>query len=267
MKIVRVQGRNVGRPRKKHVQLELPKLDKNGQRRGGKRTGAGRPRKGARVGAPHKRRPTLKPAHPVLVTLRVHADLGNLRKWRIYHALRAATFAVALRETIGSDRSPFRIVHISIQRTHVHLLVEAANKTALSRGMQGFQISAAKHMNRAVSIGKPERRRGTVFPDRFHQEIITNVAQARHSLSYVLNNWRKHREDRGEHQRPQKLDAMSTGMLFPGWKELEDTDILWRWPQDYEVMCVYRPRTWLLYAGWRKAGPISFRSVPSERWS
>ena len=33
-------------------------------------------------------------------------------------------------------REDFRLIHISIQRNPVHLLVEAAHKTALSRGMQ-----------------------------------------------------------------------------------------------------------------------------------
>jgi hypothetical protein len=75
----------------------------------------------------------------------------------------------------------------------VHRLVEAANKTALSRGMQGFQVSAAKHINRAYSDqrGLERRRRGNVFTDRFHEEVIRTPRQARHTLSYVLNNWRK----------------------------------------------------------------------------
>ncbi len=36
-----------------------------------------------------------------------------------------------------------RLVQLSIQSTHVHLLVEAEHSWALSRGMQAFQISAA----------------------------------------------------------------------------------------------------------------------------
>jgi hypothetical protein len=47
----------------------------------------------------------------------------------------------------------------------VHLLVEADNKLALSRGMQSFQISAAKHINREFSLKMrlTDRRRGNVF--------------------------------------------------------------------------------------------------------
>ncbi|HEY5951700.1 MAG TPA: transposase, partial [Kofleriaceae bacterium] len=144
----------------------------------------GRPPKGARAGAPHKARPELKRYQPVHVVLRVVEAIGSLRKRHMYKALRDATIAVALRELNAKETGAFRIVHISVQRTHVHLLVEADNKMALSRGMQSFQISAAKHLNRAVSVkvvlrgrtarqrAMAARRRGTVFPDRFHQTII-----------------------------------------------------------------------------------------------
>ena len=44
------------------------------------------------------------------------------------------------------------------------LLVEA-NKGDSRRGMQGFQIPVAKHLNAAISKGKPGPRRwGTLFP-------------------------------------------------------------------------------------------------------
>ena len=111
-----------------------------------------------------------------------------------------------------------RIVHLSIQRTHVHLLVEATNKTALARGMKAFQISAAKLINAAVSVRGARRRRGQVFTDRYHAELIESPRQARRALAYVLNNWRKHREDRGVRQRRWLVDPFSSGISFGGWK-------------------------------------------------
>src|SRR5690606_26642940 len=165
------------------------------------------------------------------------------------------------RELHDRPNAAFRIVHISIQRNHIHLIVEADNKLALSRGMQSFQISAAKHLNRAVTIasmkavrnGLPltreqrrelsaRRRRGTVFPDRFHQEIIKTPKQARHTLAYVLNNWRKHREDRGALERTWNVDPFSTGVLFDGWKEREAACVLWRWRDTYDPLVVYLPK-------------------------
>jgi hypothetical protein len=61
--------------------------------------------------------------------------------------------------------------------------------------MQGFQISAAKHINSALGDGK-QPRRGKVFGDRYHLKVITTPTQARNALSYLLNNWRHHNEDR-----------------------------------------------------------------------
>jgi REP element-mobilizing transposase RayT len=225
---------------------------------GGKRRGAGRPPKGARPGSAHKRRPTLLSRHPVHVVLRVARDLGSLRKRHMYAALREATIALAMRELNLAEGRAFRIVHVSIQRSHVHLLVEAEHRMALSRGMQSFQISAARHINRVAG------RRGNVFPDRFHQEIITNPTQARRALAYVLNNWRKHREDRSAIAREWNVDPFSTGVLFLGWKEREDARVLWRWRESYQPLVAYLPTTWLLREGWRRGGgTVSFYEVPS----
>src|SRR5690606_20930851 len=101
--------------------------------------------------------------------------VGSLRKRKMYRALRGATITTVRREDV-------RIVHVSIQRSHVHLLVEADGKRALARGMQGFQISAAKLMNAEIVV-EGIRRRGQVFADRYHVEIITSPRQARHTLA------------------------------------------------------------------------------------
>src|SRR5438445_6050931 len=192
----------------------------------------GRPRNDPkRAGSPHLKRPTHKKQFPVHVVLRVAPVLGSLRKRFMYRALRDATIAVALRELAYDDvKGAFRIVHISIQRTHVHLLVEADNKLALSRGMQSFQISAAKHTNReySVKMKQTERRRGNVFVDRYHAETITNPNQARRTLAYVLNNWRKHREDRLEHAKGWSVDPYSTAVQFNGWRERQDALEYWQ---------------------------------------
>src|SRR5688572_9072757 len=138
----------MARPRKRHVQQEL-KLT-----RGGKRPGAGRPKKGLRASEPHKRRPRVRASEPNHVVLRSAPAVNNLRRREIYHAVRKAMITTFVREN-------FRIVHISLQGTHVHLLVEADDKMALARGMQAFQISAAKHINAAISKRRKARRRGS----------------------------------------------------------------------------------------------------------
>ena len=227
--------------------------------RGGKRPGAGRPPKGARAGAPHVVRPELAKRYPVHVVLRASGVIGTLRRRDMYQAVRRATLKAA-------ERNDFRIVHISLQRTHVHLIVEAHDKRALARGMQGFQISAAKHVNRAFSRRRPgPRRRGAVFPDRYYAEIITSPRQARCSLSYVLNNWRKHREDRNAERDHWRIDWYSSAGAFDGWTEAITDPMVRRAPNDYEPLRVMAPETWLLRVGWKIHGEtISRWEVPAR---
>jgi putative transposase len=226
------------------------------KKRGGKRRGAGRPKKGARAAERHKRRPFHDDQQPVHVVLRVVKAVGSLRRRLTYQAIRAAT-------RVAARRGDFRIVHLSIQRTHVHLLVEAKGTAALAVGMQGFQISAAKHLNAAISKGRPgPRRKGTVFPDRYHAVVIESPRQARNALSYVINNWRKHAEDRGEVTRRWHVDWYSTGATFSGWKEHGQADFVLRGPPELPPMMIGEPRTWLLRKGWMRHGPISCHEVP-----
>jgi REP element-mobilizing transposase RayT len=234
------------------------------KKRGGKRRGAGRkPKREGRPGSSHKKRAELDARHPVHVVLRVVGAVGSLRRRATYHAIREATLTTARRED-------FRVVHVSIQRTHVHLLVEADGKRALAAGLQGFQISAAKHLNAAISKGKPgPRRRGSVFVGRYYAQIITSPTQARHALSYILSNWRKHKEDQRLPMSEWKLDWFSTAAMFPGWAEYKPYDeepFLWRGVETYDPLVVYQPRTWLLREGWKMNGAtISTREVPSAK--
>jgi len=239
----------VGRQRKKHAQQEMVF-----RARGGKRPGAGRKRVAARKQEPHRPREGFSRAHPLHVVLRVVAGLGTLRKRDCYQAVRRASFVVL-------GRPDFRLCHISIQGTHVHLLVEADDKDALTRGMKSFEISAAKGINRAISRRSGVVRKGKVFADRYHREVIDNPRQARNSLSYVLNNWRKHREDRFGRAQTWTVDAYSTAMAFTGWAE---QPAFWRAPPTYERMAVMVPETWLLGASWRSQKPISLFEIPSR---
>jgi putative transposase len=238
------------RTRKRHVQQEL-------FRRGGKRKGAGRKPNGRRAGSRHEKRPLIKPRFALHVVMRVVDSVGNMRRRSLYKAMREATITAALRERI-------RIVHISIQRTHVHMLVEAENGLALARGMQGFTISASRNVNTALT-SRGRRRRGAVFADRYHLEVITSPTRARHALSYVLNNWRRHKEDQQGLATTWLVDPYSSGIQFPGWKELEGKDFMWRIRETYDPLIVRRPESWILREGWKLCGPISARDVPSKR--
>ena len=237
------------KPRRKKGQLEMVLVtDKNGQRRRG--TGAGgRPAKDPdRPSQRHKVRPVLDRRHPLHVTLRVVGAVGYLRKWHYYRAVRQALFAVV-------DRMDFRIVHFSIQGNHLHLVCEAENKGALAVGLKAFQCSAAQRINRAASRRAGKKIRGTVFADRYHATAIRTVKHLRNVLAYVLNNFRHHGL-RGPSLFDGKLDAFSSAVWFPGWKERTTTVL--HAPPDYDAPPHVLAQTWLLSEGWKRAkSPIS----------
>ena len=100
--------------------------------RGGARPGAGRPKiKGRRASEPHKVRSKVDPRKPLHVVLRAVRGL-RLRKKGVYHAIREAL----------AKTKWVRIIHMSIQQSHVHLIVEAQHAANLARGMKSFQIMA-----------------------------------------------------------------------------------------------------------------------------
>jgi hypothetical protein len=79
----------------------------------------------------------------------------------------------------------------------------------------------------------------------------------------VLNNWRRHREDRVcETTRRWLLDRYSSAIRFTGWKEPYN----WIVPDDYEPLPVVSPQTWLLREGWKRGGgPFSIYEQPGPR--
>jgi REP element-mobilizing transposase RayT len=217
-------------------------------RRGGKRKGAGRKQR-----LPGKRRVRHRPhqdfkaSQPVHVTLRIVDGVGSLRRRLQFHAIRKAMHVVL-------SRPDFRIVHASIQGNHLHLICEANDRVALSRGMAAFKISAARKLNKAY------KRSGAIFADRYHAEVLETPTQVRNAINYCLNNWRRHSADRGCALR---VDPFSTGIYFDGWREaMTRTPVV---PPD-EVLPASKARTWLLAEGWRKAGgSISCDARPGPR--
>lgn len=249
------------RPRKRHVQLSIPeverKQDKNGQWRGGKRDGAGRKPNGDKPGASHARRPELRRENPLHVTLRVVRDVGWLRKMSAYRAIRRAL------RTALEHHAQFRIIHFSLQRDHIHLICEVSNKAGLTLGMRSFQIAAAKHLNRELTKNGCKRRRGKVFADRYHAEAIDSIARTCNTLSYVLNNWRKHGQDGGYSLFDGRVDPFSSGVYFLQWTERKLPHFVI--PPNYEPPELGNAHTWLLTEGVRRGRTISCYEVPRKR--
>jgi REP element-mobilizing transposase RayT len=190
----------------------------------------------------HDSRPKLPRATPLHVTLRCRKDVGRLRRRAAYRAVRHA-LAVTTRRM---DR--FRIVHVSIQHDHIHLIVEASDRVQLSRGMQGFSISCARQLNGRLG------RRGPVFADRYHAAQLGSPRQVRSAFAYVLNNWRHHgaaRSDLG-------FDPYSSARAFDGWSREPER----RLTPGEELLPTAFARSWLLTKGWRRHRRVDPDEVP-----
>ena len=149
---------------------------------GGRRKGAGRPRKDGRVGkagVPPLPRGVLAKRFPVHVTWRMQREVWNLRTRRCFTVLRTAMYD-------GAARFGFRLVHYAVMGNHVHLIVEAQDRRALSRGMQGLGVRMARALNRVMG------RTGRVVSDRYHAHILETPSEVRRARHYLLTNARHH---------------------------------------------------------------------------
>ena len=226
-------------------------MDQQKQSRGGARRGAGRKRNPRRHDPPHRARGELSSDHPVHIVLRTLQHVPGLREADAYRA----THSVLERFVGGDD---FRVVHLSIQGNHFHFLNEATDRRALSRSMRSLTINLARAINRE------HRSYGPVFAHRYHETQITTPWQARNSIAYVLNNWRKHREDLASiRTMSAKLDVYASGLAFDGWcDENGHAAQQFTIPAGYKPLPVSPPRTSLLRSDWRRFGLIKLFETP-----
>jgi REP element-mobilizing transposase RayT len=171
--------------------------------------------------------------------MKVRDGSPSLRAERTWRVVRAGLDA-------AKERFGARVVHFSVQRDHLHLIVEAADVRALMRAMRALAIRLAMRLNRWW------RRRGRVFADRYHARVLRTPREVRHVLAYVLLNGRRHGVARVG------IDPCSSGAWFDGWAGLSV-----RPPAATAVVAA--ARTWLLRLGWRRHGPIRFGEVPGRR--
>jgi hypothetical protein len=217
------------------LRLQLPKQ----RTHGGARKGAGRRSARERAGVSHHGRDEVTRETPVHVTLRVLPHVWNLRSGRSLAAVASAL------EGMKGWRE-LRVVHFSLQGEHLHLIVEAEGKRALSEGMQGLTVRLAKALNRMMG------RRGTVFADRYHAHVLRTPAEVRNALAYVLLNHRSHMLRIGVRSDAAALDRFSSAASFDGWEDRPGP----------EAPSVTSPaQSWLLRTGWRRRGLLS----PDER--
>jgi hypothetical protein len=146
---------------------------------GGRRKGAGRPRKQGKRNVEHRTRAAVASRFPVHVSVRMGREVRNLRKLPCLRVIERAFNA-------AQGRFGLRLNHFTVQSNHLHLIVETSDRVALSRALKGLGVRVAKGLNRLMG------RRGQVLADRYHAHILKTPAEVRNAVHYVLGNLRKH---------------------------------------------------------------------------
>jgi hypothetical protein len=222
------------------------------RQRGGSRAGAGRKPKGEKAGVSHRPRAQLAARFPAHVTLKLQRGLPRLRSRREYAALRAAFAAGCTGTARASSSGTFRLCHYAVLNDHLHLIAEAQDRRALSRGLQGLAIRIARALNRLWG------RRGTVFADRYHDRILKTPREVRNALRYVLANGKKHAAEGREVSVPGPIDTFTSAPWFDGFRERVSVRGL-----EVIIRPVTDAKTWMLTIGWRRHGLLSVHELPA----
>lgn len=206
---------------------------------GGARRGAGRKRLDAHAYVPHVARVAKAGKYPMHVTARAVRGLPSFRESRIG--------SLVLLQLRRLNDTTFQISHHSVQKNHVHLIVEADDRPTVSRKMSGFMASFAKRLN--VELG----RTGKVWRERFYCRDVTTASEMHNVLTYVFGNAKKH----GDIPRDSlQLDSFSSAWTFDGWDrpvDLPPEKIRWTPPE---------PRTELLQRDWIAYGLLRVGGAP-----
>src|SRR5205823_14594172 len=126
--------------------------------------------------------------------------------------------------SLARGRFGFRLIEFSIQGNHLHLVVEADDHVALTRGVQGLSIRIARALNAMMGRG------GKVFDDHYHSRLLRSPTELLNAIRYVLGNASHHFGERS-------VDAFSSA----GISNVRRTDL------------VSEPRSWLLREGFKRA--------------
>jgi REP element-mobilizing transposase RayT len=183
---------------------------------------------------------------PVHVTIRLRSGIPSLRQPRFVRRFRTSLSEACIRHG-------FRVVHYSIQRDHVHLLIEARSNRSIACGMKSVGARIGKLANRLF------QRSGQVLDGRYHLRPLRTPLEVRRALRYVLLNHRHHaarRRNSSVHDVRASPDPASSGRWFDGWRSATAPSSA----ADHRE--VAPARTWLLQFGWRRHGLIDPADVP-----
>jgi REP element-mobilizing transposase RayT len=158
----------------------------------------------------HRQRECIVARVPVHVTIRLRRGIPTLRQSRFVRRFRSSLSEACVRHG-------FRVVHYSIQRDHVHLLIEAQSNHSIACGMKSVGARIAKLANRLF------QRSGPVLDGRYHSRPLRTPLEVHRALRYVLLNHRHHAVQRRKSKQwidqvRAQPDPASSGRWFDGWR-------------------------------------------------
>jgi putative transposase len=183
---------------------------------GGARPGAGRPPLRKRKSIAHRARPPVSRHKPHHITVKFTRGTWNLRSQRCFRPIAGAMRLAIVRKHL-------RVVHFSVQHNHIHLIVEANSRTAMSSGLRVLLSRLARGLNEVMNAS------GSRIADRYHEHILETPSETRNALLYVIGNRGVHLVRWGK-QSSNDLDTFSS---------LVADDL------------ILPPQSWLLLHGWR----------------
>jgi len=79
-----------------------------------------------------------------------------------------------------------RIIEFSVQKDHIHFLLEAGNKVVLGKAMRALSISLSKRFSLLL------KRKIKALKNRYHLHILNTLKELKNARQYILNNSAKH---------------------------------------------------------------------------
>ena len=166
----------------------------------------------------HEARGAIDAKTPVHVTKKLVHHAGDMRAKIATEKVIECLLAQRTRGLNGEGDARFRVVHYSIQSTHIHLICEAESEKDLSRGMHALSRRITHALNKLWN------RKGKLWAERYHVVAVRTGRQMRRLLHYVFENYRKHNNsnvrnphDEVDWEDPKKPDPCASLWYLRGW--------------------------------------------------
>jgi REP element-mobilizing transposase RayT len=186
----------------------------------------------------------VNPRHPVHLTLKLQRVAPTFRTRTAHRAVRVVLSALCDR------RRDFRVTAYTVQRDHLHLIVEADSADAFCSGVRSLDIRMAKRLNQALG------RKGTLFADVYHRRELATPLEVRRAIAYVLLNHQRHAAKAHSPMSTEVVDPYSSAGWFDGWAAPI--------ARERDPPVVSPAQTWLGRVGWKRHGLLLSTEIPGS---